>query len=330
MGRDEPGYDASSGVVRYARTRHGEWLPVDGGAMRIRVYKVGTAHLEVHPDMAWRLNCILAKLYPLAIPSSFRERPKKKLKDFVMMGRPLPFKVLAALATLKQARDLNPSAGYRQDTYIKVPGHYDLSAGGEVKDEVARVLQSIGGAQVSAARWAFDYDPTDVVQEVVASGCLPDQKTHQYYPTPDRLARIAVDLAEIGDTDTVLEPSAGMGGLADLLPKERTTCVEISPLHCKVLKAKGYDVVEGDFLQASLGTFDRIVANPPFSDGRWLAHTEHAASMINPSGRIVAVLPESAKNSDVLCDMDRRWHGPFHNEFAGASVSVVILVANRV
>lgn len=330
MGRDEPGYDASSGVVRYARTRPGEWLPVDGGAMRIRVYKVGTAHLEVHPDMAWRLNCILAKLYPLAIPSNFRERPKKKLKDFVMMGRPLPFKVLASLATLKQARDLNPTAGYRQDTYVTVPGCYDLSSNPpEVKDELARVLQSLGGVQVSAVRWAFDYNPTDAVQEVVASGCLPDQKTHQYYPTPEKLARIAVEIADIGEEHLVLEPSAGMGGLADLLPKDRTTCVEISALHCKVLKAKGYDVVEGDFLKKDTWTFARIVMNPPFSSGRWQAHTEHAAKMLAKGGKLVSILPASARNSFELPGMVCKWHGPYDNEFAGTSVSVVILEANH-
>ena len=329
MGRDEPGYDASSGVVRYTRTRPGEWLPVDGGAIRIRVYKVGTAHLEVHPDMAWRLNCILAKLYPLAIPSSFRERPKKKLKDFVMMGRPLPFKVLASLATLKQARDLNPTAGYRQDTCVKVPGQYDLSSNPpEVKAEVATVLASLGGVQVSAARWAFDYDPTDAVQEVVASGCLPDQKAHQYYPTPERLARIAVEIADIGDNHLVLEPSAGMGGLSDLLPKERTTCVEISALHCKVLKAKGFDVVEGDFLKKDTWTFARIVMNPPFSEGRWQAHTKHAAKMLKPGGKLVAILPESARSFEIpgmVCFS----HGPYTNEFAGTSVSVVILEATH-
>lgn len=332
MGRDEPGYDASTGVVKYARERRGEWLPVDGGALRIRCYMVGTAHLEVHPDMAWRLNCILAKLYPLAIPSSFRERPKKKLKDFVMMGRPLPFKVLAALATLKKARDLNPSAGYRQDTYVTVQGHYDLGSNPtEVKDELARVLQSLGGVQVSAVRWAFDYDPADAAQEVVASGCLPDQKTHQYYPTPERLARIAVDHADIGDTDTVLEPSAGMGGLADLLPKERTTCVEISALHCKVLEAKGHGVAQGDFLawaKSTGGRFDRIVMNPPFSEGRWQAHTEAAAGLLKPGGKLVAILPESARSFEIpgmVCFS----HGPYTNEFAGTSVSVVILEATH-
>ena len=333
MGREEPKLDATSSVVRFARLRRGEWIDVDGGAIRIRVYAVGTAHLEVHPDMAWRLNCVLAQLHPLAIPSQFRERPKKRAKDHKLIGRPLPFAVVARLASLEPARDLNPDHGYRKDTWIKVPGCWDFKASSDqqIKAEADRIMESIGGTKVSEFRWAFDYDPTEVVQEIVASGCVPDQKAHQFYPTPERLARIAVDMADIGPDDTCLEPSAGMGGLADLMKQaaEWMHCVEVSPMHCKVLVAKGHSVTQTDFLAWSGDPVDRIVANPPFSEGRWRAHIEHAASMLKPGGRIVAILPESAKNSDVLGHMKRQWKGPFHNEFPGTSVSVVILKADR-
>lgn len=331
MGRDEPKWDATSSVVRFARLRRGEWIDVDGGAIRIRCYAVGTAHLEVHPDMAWRLNCVLAQLHPLAIPSQFRERPKKRAKDYKLIGRPLPFAVVARLGTLEPARDLNPDHGYRKDTWIKVPGCWDFKASSDqqIKAEADRIMESIGGTKLSELRWAFDYDPTEVVQEIVASGCVPDQKAHQFYPTPERLARIAVDLADIGPDDTCREPSAGMGGLADLMPKDRTHCIEVSPLHCKVLESKGHNVTQADFLAWSGAPVDRIVANPPFSEGRWQAHTQHAATMVKPGGRLVAILPASAKGKDLLPGFDCTWHGPYDNEFPGTSVSVVILKADR-
>src|SRR5690606_13535160 len=63
MGRDEPGYGASAGLVDQLRAKWGEWQEVDGGALKIRLYKKGTAHMEVHPDIAWRLNEILASLH---------------------------------------------------------------------------------------------------------------------------------------------------------------------------------------------------------------------------------------------------------------------------
>lgn len=336
MGRDEPKWDATSSVVKFARMRRGEWIDVDGGAIRIRCYMVGTAHLEVHPDMAWRLNCVLAQLYPAAIPSQFRERPKKRAKQHKLMGRPLPFIVLNILGTIEPAKDTNPARrgpmGWRENTWVKVPGCWDLKAFSEAARqslaEAERILQSIGGTKVSERRWAFDYDPTEVVEEIIASGCLPDQKAHQFYPTPERLARIAVDLADIGDQHTCLEPSAGMGGLADLMPaKELTACVEVSPLHCKVLNAKGHNVVNADFLSWSCDPIDRVVMNPPFSEGRWQAHLQHAATMVKPGGKLVAILPASAPKATSLPGFDCTWHGPYDNEFPGTSVSVVILQA---
>ena len=124
----------------------------------------------------------------------------------------------------------------------------------------------------SAEGWfQFDFDPFSVLEEVVASGCVPDQRAHQFYPTPAALAARAVELAEIGPKDRCLEPSAGTGNLADLMPKDRTVCVEAAQLRCEVLRAKGHEVEQGDFLSFARGGFDRIVMNPPFDQGRWRA-----------------------------------------------------------
>ena len=120
-----------------------------------------------------------------------------------------------------------------------------------------------------------------------------------------------------------------MGGLADLLPKERTECVEISALHCKVLESKGFRTQKADFLGWKAGSFNRIVMNPPFSEGRWQAHTLHAAGMLRDKGVLVAILPASARKSFTVPGLQCEWHGPYDNEFAGTSVSVVILKAVR-
>ena len=87
---------------------------------------------------------------------------------------------------------------------------------------------------------------------------MPDQRAHQFYPTPDELAIQVAELANIGAEHTCLEPSAGIGGIADHMPKDRTRCVEISDLHCKVLEAKGFDVTQADFLSWAGSTADRF------------------------------------------------------------------------
>lgn len=336
MGRDEPKWNATSSVVQEARNRRGEWLTIDGGALRLRCYLKGTAHLEVHPDMAWRLNCVLAQLYPTAIPSEFRQKPKKKAKEFQMIQRPLPFAVLEVLGDLEPAYHVERSDDWRNPyRRIKIENAVQFTCRVKEKagfEEAQRILASLGGVLTKEGHWQFDYPPGAVLADIECTGCLPDQKTHQFYPTPERLARIAVDLAEIGPDDMCLEPSAGIGGIADLLPTERMRCIEISDLHCKVLQAKGYDATRADFLDWSARTrdrFDRIVMNPPFSEGRWQAHLEAAAGLLKADGRLVAIVPASAKGKDVLPGLSCEWSQVFKNEFAGTSVDVVVLTAEK-
>jgi len=340
MGRDEPRWDAKTKVVDRARKeRRGEWVTLDGGALRLRCYLKGTAHLEVHPDMAWRLNSILAHLYPLAIPPEFRAKPKKPPKEFTLINRPLPFAVVALLETLEPAYNMVANENAWRDRFKRVEiknGFQPRNGWGKsvAADEAERVMTYIGGVKTPNDRggfyFAFDYDASDVIAEIICSGCLPDQKAHQYYPTPANVAEAAIELARIGLDHSCLEPSAGTGGLADLMPKDRTLCVEISDLHCKVLEAKGHRWMQTDFLKWGNGlSFDRIVMNPPFSEGRWQAHLQHAANLLAYGGRLVAILPASAKGKDVLPGWSLEWSLVFENEFAGTSVSVVILTAEK-
>lgn len=331
MGRAEPRYSATDPLIYALKSRWGEWVDVDGGALRMRLYKKGTAHLEVHPDMAWRLNQILASLYPLAIPPEFRAKPMRRVREFQLIRRPLPFSVVNALASMEEAHE-KVGDGFRGPQFRRIPKtrQFKYTVSKDALPEVERVLEAIGGVKQPGGHWLFDYEPGEVLNEIVVSGCIPDHRSHQFYPTPSRLAERLVELAGIEPHHTVLEPSAGLGGLADLLPKDRTTCVEISDLHCKVLEAKGRRVDCADFLHWQAGSFNRVVMNPPFSEGRWHAHVEHAASMLHPGGRLVAILPSGAKNrAGLLPGFTKEWHGPFDGEFAGTSVSVVMLVANK-
>lgn len=325
MGRDLPSRGDCSDIIKIAYKRRGQWLDVDGGVMRIRVYKVGTAHIEIHEDMAWKMNRFLSALYPLAIPSHFRNKPAKKTKEFKMVQRPLPWSVIKALKGGRQATSFSGDS-WRASRYI--PNSFWLY---DANAEAEAVLESLGGVKVVPGNYfQFDYDPTEVIEEITCSGCLPDIKSHQFYPTPASLAERVSDLAKIGDSDSVLEPSAGRGGLADFLPKDQLTCVEINELNCKLLEAKGYTTENADFLQWKPSrSFSRIVMNPPYSEGRWKAHLHHAGSLLEDGGVLTAVLPTTARHAHELNGFDIEVHGPYDNQFPGASISVVILVATK-
>lgn len=341
MGRQEPSHELTKKALRAAREYPGEWLSIDGGEMRIKAYLKGTAHFEVHPDMAWRLNCILASLYPTAIPPEFRAKPKKKIKDFVLMQNALPVVVLQDLCRLEidHFKPVNRGRGY-DPIEPKTTNPFNrifrgLDEDRHVRKESERILASIGGTKFYSGNWSwweFEYDPTRVLAEIIASGCVPDDKSHQFYPTPPELAEHCVKLACIEPGHTCLEPSAGHGGLADYMPTEQTICVEISPLKCQILDSKGFRIYEADFLKwaANGGCFDRIVMNPPFSDGRALLHLQAAATLTKTGSKIVAILPAGMRNKNVLPDeWNCTWSEPRSGEFTGTSVSVTVLIAER-
>lgn len=161
-----------------------------------------------------------------------------------------------------------------------------------------------------------------------------------FAPTPPSLAKKAVEMAAIQPHHRCLEPSAGTGAIADTIdPRrdgtyDRVWCVEVSDLNCQVLSGKGYARVTcADFLEWSEGwggeSFDRILMNPPFSQGRWKAHLERAATLLAQDGILVAILPASARGKDLLPGFIHEWSEIYENQFAGASVSVAILKATR-
>ena len=319
MGRDEPRWNTTRADVDICRLNYGEWHSLDGGALRLRVYKKATAHLEIHPDMAWRLNAILHTLYPHALPPDVRRKPEKPSKVFKMIGRPLPFAVLSVLRDTRQTGN-----------DLSLP--YLCDAGKNIMAEAIRTLEYIGGVhEKNVVR--FDYDPRYVLREILTSGCIPDQKAHQFYPTPERIARAAVEMAQIGPDHRCLEPSAGQGGLADFMPKDHLVCIEVSKLHCDILQAKGYEVIEADFLAwaklYNVPDNHRIVMNPPYSEGRWLAHLQAAASLLAPGGRVVCILPASQRGKDLIPGLAYEWSQVFANQFDGTSIDVAIYAGSK-
>lgn len=332
MGRDEPRHQGTTNaLVETAQHRSGKWVFADGGALKLRTYKCGTAHLEVHPDMAYRLNQILAHMHPHAIPAEFRQRPKRRAKDVPVLNQPLPFAVLELLCERQYPNRDYPVPGVKVfrfgiDAAKNHPAAYE---------QACRVLESIGGvrSQKNSHYFEFDYDYLDALDEIRLTGCVPDKQAHQFYPTPEKLAALCGDLANIGPAARCLEPQAGQGDLAAVMPKDRTLCIEISALHCAVLRSRGFTTQQGDFLAWAAATserFDRIVCNPPFSEGRWRTHVDAALGLLAPGGRLTAILPASARHSLMLDHrITTEWHGPFDNEFAGTTASVVILVADN-
>lgn len=183
---------------------------------------------------------------------------------------------------------------------------------------------------MASNEWSFSYDPKSILLEIKRSGCIPEYKSHQYYPSPENIARDAVAMANIKDGDFVLEPSAGQGAIAEQIraahPLSFLQCVEISRLHCEILKQKGFEVVNADFLEFNPERkCDKLVMNPPFSDGRAIDHVKHGFDMLTDDGVLVSVLPASFLGKEIIPGCEYTYSHVYKNEFSGCSVNVVIV-----
>lgn len=124
-----------------------------------------------------------------------------------------------------------------------------------------------------------------------------------FFPTPAPVVERLLDLAAITPGMSVLEPSAGTGTLADAIrrrcPTAAVSVIEWQHSLVEVLQLKGYDVRSRDFLtfpapEQTPARFDRLVMNPPFEQEQDIAHVRHAASLLLPGGRVVAIVSEGA------------------------------------
>lgn len=139
----------------------------------------------------------------------------------------------------------------------------------------------------------------------------------QLFPTPAPLAARMVALAELEPGDTVLEPSAGTGAILAALPEGVTaTAVEINAELARQLYGPAIEpdpgemdrVIVADFLECRsdgptqdvereippvLGTFDAVIANPPFTKGQDVDHIRHMWQFVKPGGRLVTLASQS-------------------------------------
>lgn len=180
----------------------------------------------------------------------------------------------------------------------------------------------------------------DAMRETLKQG-IKVVSAPQLFPTPVDLAARMVELAGIEPGHSVLDPSAGTGrlltGLPCVRPDGEVVAVEINPSLAQALEDSGHvdRMVRSDFLDCTpegLGTFDRILMNPPFADGADIKHITHAISLLKPGGRLVAICANGPRQNERLRPLVEERGGTWEElpadtfKDAGTSVRTVLLV----
>ncbi len=159
----------------------------------------------------------------------------------------------------------------------------------------------------------------------------------QLFPTPPELAARMVELADIRPEHRVLEPSAGTGNLLRAIGSApEKVAVEIDPRLVQLLGRSGLAGVrchQGDFLECNreLGTFDRIVMNPPFGNAADIKHIQHAATMLRPGGVLVGLCANGPRQREALQPLADVWEDLPPGSFtqAGTKVNVALFVIRK-
>lgn len=136
-----------------------------------------------------------------------------------------------------------------------------------------------------------------------AAGAKRDiRKETQFFRTRDDVIDLALSFFDYSELRGArfMEPSAGDGAIADKLRDHdvsEVVAIENWGPRAAELRAKGYQVLERDFLEVTpedVGPISGIVMNPPFSNGQDVAHVSHALSFLDAQGKLSAIMPVSA------------------------------------
>ena len=299
---DMPCTSATMSIIEHCFTYYGQWHMLDGGTMRMKAFKKGTVHIEIDSDIADKLNAILAAEYPNCLPESGKKKPlfKSALKPMeIMLGNG----VRNELRRLNFEHPLKKRSDRRDDFYRDTNEHNLRLYCWNSKHEPALVetinlLNDLYGEPQETSTdyiWKLGtHNPKDTIKHLLMTGTMPDDVSHQFYESTERVQELVDSLLAIDAHDDVCEPSAGRGALAKLLPADQTTCFEINSLNCSMLAGMGYHVKQECFLHYANTTSDRydwFVMNPPYTNGMYWMHLTAAMSLLKPGGRIVAVVP---------------------------------------
>jgi hypothetical protein len=176
-------------------------------------------------------------------------------------------------------------------------GKQGLIQGGQLERglyvRVNKALEAMGGKWNKGLKaHLFKTDPRSQVEGLLGTGELTVVRDG-FFETPPEVVGRMIELVQ--PTGNVLEPSAGLGAIADRLPilKDRVLCIEKNEQRAAELCRKGYRLICLDFLDYEApGAFDAIFMNPPFEDGQDIVHVMHAYECLEPGGAMVSVMSE--------------------------------------
>ena len=149
----------------------------------------------------------------------------------------------------------------------------------------------------------------------------------------------------IHEDDTVLEPSAGRGALVKAIhracPSVMVECYELMPENREFLHTlSNVILLDEDFTKDSVGSYTKIIANPPFSGNQDIEHVRLMYERLEEGGTLAAITSQHWRfASEKRCIDFRNWLKEVHGEVfeisagefkeSGTSISTMAVVISK-
>lgn len=214
--------------------------------------------------------------------------------------------------------------------------------------EAKKWIEEAGGSWQSGKiqGFTFPFNPERVFSILKEGKRCNLQQEYQFFETPAEVADWLVMLAGgIHENDTVLEPSAGRGALIKAIhracPSVTVECYELMPENREFLYSlDNVIILDEDFTKDSVGSYTKIIANPPFSNNQDIEHVRIMYKLLEKGGTLAAITSSHWKiASEKKCVDFRNWLEEVHGEVfeigagefkeSGTSISTMAVVIRK-
>ena len=177
----------------------------------------------------------------------------------------------------------------------------------------------------------FSSDPNAArLRDLMFSARLRQRGDIQFTSKP--LAEQLISLLPLEPCSRVLEPEAGIGGLADEVKAitPHVDCAEIAYDFREILQLKGHSLLGGSLFDLEPHPiYDAVAMNPPFSDE--CQHIRYAFDFLKPGGALAAVCSVRIQESEKReYEEFRRWFCQYHHQIVKPRQTQFEMTSTRV
>lgn len=241
-------------------------------------------------------NMVITKISSLLAPDAPVDEKKKLIDE----GKKWNVEEILKHCTLENSILKLPQVQFNKKSYA------------EAKKWIEEAGGSWQGGRIQG--FTFPFNPERVFSILKEGKRCDLQKDYQFFETPADVADWLVMLAGgIHEDDIVLEPSAGRGALIKAIhracPSVVVECYELMPENREFLHTlDNVILLDEDFTKDSVGSYTKIIANPPFSGNQDIEHVRLMYERLEDGGTLAAITgPHWKIGTEKKCVEFRTW-----------------------